>query len=67
MNYTNQEIARAKALCARDLRQDRPQHTAILASVQIGRPWPKGEVTHARTWRDYLPQARRELRQEASD
>lgn len=66
MNYTEAEIERAKALFARDMRQGKPTRMAVAAGAGVSRPGRLFQVTHERTWRDHLPQARRDLRQESS-
>lgn len=67
MNYTEPEIERAKTLFAREMRRGKPKRLAIAAGVGMSRPGRTFQVTHERSWRDYLPQARRELTQELSD
>lgn len=66
MNYTEAEIARAKGLFARAMRKGKPRRMAVAAMAGISRPRRMTQLTHERTWRDYLPQARREFEQEPS-
>lgn len=61
MTYTDEQIERAKALFARDMREGKPKRMAIAAGAGVSRPGHIFQVTHERTWRDYLPRARREL------
>lgn len=67
MNYTAKEIARAKTLRAQDLRDGKGTHVAVMVSAGLSRRRQGSLVMHERTWRDYLPQARRELRREVSE
>lgn len=66
MNYTNAEIERAKVLFAREIRSGKPKRMAVAAMSGIGRTGRTSQATHERTWRDYLPRARRELNRESS-
>lgn len=66
MNYTDKEIERAKALFARDMRKGKPKRMAVAAVALSSRAGRVSHVSHERSWRDYLPKARRELRQELS-
>ena len=65
MNYTDKEIERAKALLARDMRKGKPTRMAVAAVALSSRPGRVSHVSHERSWRDRLPQARRDLRQES--
>ena len=67
MNYTHQEIERAKVLFARDIgygQAEADDHRRGSTSEPAG---ADPHVTHVRSWRDYLPQAQRELGREESD
>lgn len=66
MNYTDEEIERAKAIFAREMHSGKPRQMAVAAMAGLSRPRHIASVTHERTWRDCLPQARRDLRGERS-
>lgn len=62
MKYNANEIQRAKELCAEAFRQGKPRTIAVAAMVKRSAPERIAHVTHERTYRDYLVQARRELK-----
>lgn len=64
MSYTADEIERAKVIFARATREGATRHTPVAALIELSRPEKVYRVSHKRTWRDRLPQARRELRSE---
>ena len=64
MNYTAEEIERAKVIFARAKREGATRHMPVAVLVGLSRPEKISRVSHRRTWRDRLPQARRELRGE---
>ncbi|QQN75214.1 hypothetical protein [Croceicoccus sp. YJ47] len=64
MNYTAEEIERAKVIFARAKREGATRHMPVAALVGLSRSGKVFRVSHERTWRDRLPQARRELRGE---
>tara|TARA_R110002072_G_scaffold22383_20_gene78342 strand:- start:138326 stop:138523 length:198 start_codon:yes stop_codon:yes gene_type:complete len=64
MNYNDEEIERAKAIFAREKRNGVPGHMAVAAMAGLSRPAKIARVSHKRTWRDCLSQARHELRDE---
>lgn len=66
MTYTEAESERAKVLFARDMRKGTPKRMAVAAGAEISRPGRRFQLTHERTWRDHLPEARRELKRESS-
>ena len=66
MNYTDEEIERAKTIFARENREGAPGHMAVAAMAGLSWPAKIAHVAYKRTWRDCLTQARRELRAERS-
>lgn len=64
MTYTKREIARAKAIFAREQRAGKSAKMTYAMAVPLNRPWHRTALVHQRTWRDCLVQARRELREE---
>ena len=64
MTYTDREIARAKAIFAREQQAGKSATMTYAVAVPLSRPWGRTALVHRRTWRDCLVQARRELREE---
>lgn len=62
MNYTHQEIARAKELYSEAMHAGAAPRFGVAAMVGISRPAQIRSIEHERSWRDYLLQARRDLR-----
>ncbi|WP_146029792.1 hypothetical protein [Erythrobacter sp. SAORIC-644] len=67
MLYSDEEVERAKTLFARE--KGKPGHggMAVAAMAGMSKPSKISHITHRRTWRDYLPKARRALQKERSD
>lgn len=63
MNDTDEVITRANALYAAAMRESKPRQFGIAAMAGLSRPSQIRRVSHTRSWRDYLMQARRELRE----
>ena len=64
MTYTKREIARAKAIFAREQQAGTSARMTYAVAVLLSRPRCRTALVHQRTWRDCLAQARRELREE---
>lgn len=67
MHYSDEEIERAKTLFAREAGKAGHDRMAIAAMAGMSKPRKISHITHLRTWRDYLPKARRALQKERSD
>ena len=63
MTYTKREIARAKAIFAREQQDGTSARMTYAVAVPLGRPRRRTALVHQRTWRDCLVQARKELRE----
>ncbi len=61
MNYTKEEIARAKELYAEAMHAGAAPRIGVAAMVGLSMPGQIRRVEHQRSWRDYVPQARRDL------
>lgn len=62
MNYSDEEIALAKRLFAKAMRDGRPRRFGVAAVAGMSGRMPIAHVIHERSWRDYLVKARRQLR-----
>jgi hypothetical protein len=67
MHYSDEEIERAKILFAREPGKASHGRVAVAAMAGMSKPGKISHITHLRTWRDYLPKARRALQKERSD
>jgi len=67
MDYSDEEIERAKTLFACEAGKAGHGRMTIAAMAGMSKPRKISHIIHLRTWRDYLPRARHALQKERSD